>query len=301
MTAVVLKLSPAFWEEKRCKVDNHRLRKKNILSRNHIEALFNPTLVLNHAQMVDSHLQWLGFSSQFPRHQAAHLVSTPTEESRRRAWNILMNELGVSIHRNSGEVEGNRCSYKGYHITWLEKAAAQLGIDTELKDYLARASNATKRFDLIFGDTYGSSDSFVSQGAEEAIEGWAAYGILEEEKDRITSDWLFAAPLDDLRERIGKFWVKNGFINFWTAEIIAVRLHNEVYRVPAGLEPIDLIFYIYHRNLEVGHDANAKAAFEDVARLDTFKEDAFLHGGMTSQDGQQIWFEGREEGRVRLA
>ncbi len=273
MNAAPAKFSRSFWETKRRLIDGHPVITNNPFTKNLPKGRTDPSHVLTPAQMQHSALQWLAFSSQFPRIQAAHLVNAPTRAVREAARNILGNELGVPINRRSGSIEGGRFSHAGAHIEWAEDFAEALGVDTTDLNYLRRASDSTKQFIAIFEETYGSSDPIEAAGASYAVELWAGYGLDGDEQAN----------------------------NFWNEEIEGIEIFNEVYRIQNGSKPLDPKFFTYHRDIELGHVANVEDALADIVHFPDFDEDRWLGAGVRALDGVHLFFAGREEHRRQSA
>ncbi len=265
------RLSREFRDKKERLIDAHSAITDNPFTKNLPKGRTNPAHVLMPAQMRHSALQWLAFSSQFPRIQAAHMANAPTRAVREAARNILGNELGVPINRRSGSIEGGRFSHAGAHLEWVEEFAEALGVDTTNLNYLERASDKTKQFIAIFDETYGNSDPIVAAGASYAVEVWAGFGLDGDEE------------------------AQKG--NFWNQEIAGIEIFNEAHRIPDGLKPLDPKFFTYHRDLELGHVANVEEALADLVLFERFDEDKWLQAAARALDGVYLFFQGREEYR----
>jgi hypothetical protein len=225
-------------------------------------------------QVADLLIQFSVFSNHFLVVQAKRLVMAATEEGERCARDILMNECGVALDRETGSPEGRRFTAANAHINWLREAGDALGLDRRRLGRWSEAHPATRAFLRGLDRTYASPDPMIGAGASFAVESWAAFG-------------LGGGPQAEAE-------------NFWRQLIAGLEGFNRA-RAARGERELPLGFFKYHAELESGHGAAVWRELREGFDSPGFKPRRFLEGGRKALDAVHAFWEGLDASRRRLA
>jgi hypothetical protein len=217
-------------------------------------------------QVRDLIVQFSVFSNYFIPLEAKRMVNAATEEGERKARSILGSEIGVPINVESGSIEGFAFSHKLAHITWLRDIGEMLGLDRDRLGKWSVGSPATHEFLQRLDGVYGSPDSSLGSGASFAVESWAGFGI--------------GAATEVERN------------NFWKELVTGFDGFNRKHRDPHGLPPLDVSFFQFHFDLELGHVANVEDDLSDVFFAPGFDSDAWYRGGTEALDALLVFWTG---------
>lgn len=228
----------------------------------------------NTAQVKDLVEQFSVFSNHFIVTQAKRMVNAETLEGEECARAILLNECGVGQNVKTGSVEGNRYSNRNAHINWLRKIAEMLDISPKKIGRWSTGTKSTHKFLNGLDKTYGSRDGQIGAGASFAIETWAAYGIGH-----------------------GKKAESN---NFWMELVTGLKTYNKKQRIPKGLKPLPLGFFLYHFQTEAGHGVSVWQELEETYYRPDFNEEKFIKAGKQALKAIYTFWLGLDKSRKKL-
>lgn len=218
----------------------------------------------NTAQIKDLYIQFSVFSKGFIPIEAKRYANATDEEAEEGSRKILGNELGVPLSMKKHDIEGGRFSHKLAHINWLRKDGEDLGIPRMMLGDWRQGTPLTLEMLDGLEFVYGSRDKNISDAASFAVESWAAYGIGKGEEAESN--------------------------NFWQELIVAINKYSEKYRVSHDLKPLDISFFQYHYDIEVGHREIVEAMLRGTFYKDGFDEGKWLEGGSKALDAvHKLW------------
>lgn len=220
----------------------------------------------NAAQVKDLIVQFSVFSNYFIPLEARRMVNAATEDEEKKVRSILASEIGVPIDVRTGNVEGFRFSHGLAHIKWLRDIGEMLGLERDRLGKWAVGTPATHEFLERLEAVYGSADNSIGSGASFAIESWAGFGIGGD-----------AEAQDN---------------NFWKELVTGLELFNRKHRQPRGLAPLDVGFFKFHFELELGHVASVEEELADVFFMPGFDAAAWFRGGREALDAMLVFWRG---------
>ena len=229
----------------------------------------------NTAQVKDLIEQFSVFSNHFIVTQAKRMVNADTLEGEECARAILLNECGVGQNVKTGSIEGNRYSNRNAHINWLRQIANILDLNQKKIGRWSTGTKSTHTFLNGLDETYGSRDGQIGAGASFAIETWAAFGIGHSKKEESN--------------------------NFWMELVEGLKAYNKKYRVPRGLKPLPLGFFLYHFQTEAGHGVSVWQELEETYFQADFDEEKFIKAGKQALKAIYTFWFGLEQTRKQLA
>lgn len=193
----------------------------------------------NEAQTRELTVQFGGFSFEFPAIQLLRVLHAETEEERRDALEILMNELGVGMDFETGRVDGQIFQHTARHFVWLQEIGEPQGIDPMALGLPEYSAPSTLRFNQFLKDRFSHPDPNIRAGTSFTLESWAGFGI----KD---GDDILPTNEGDV-------------INFWRELLIGFNNLNLQRNVH-----LPVSFWRYHIGLELYHVKNVE---RDLANM----------------------------------
>ena len=232
------------------------------------------------AQARELVVQFGGFSKRFPLIQELRVFHAETEVEEEDALEIVMNENGVGIDKETGSTEGQVFKHAWRHFTWLRDIAELVSIDRMALGRPEYSAPSTLEFNQFLEDGFSHQDRNRRAGISFALESWAGFGIEE------GADFL---PINETE--VSNFWQELlvGFVGF-----------NERQRFPHSKPPLPISFWKYHIGLELHHVKNVEHDLANMIFHPGFNFKAWKTAVIDGLDAIQVFWDGIYDRCMRL-